>query len=306
MIDKQQSIVKILAGSRLYGCATKDSDYDYKGIYFETLEQLLNKSSETIRTTEDNTEFELYSLNYYMKLLSNGQVIPIDMLFAPKQFIIDNSNTWELIQANRNEFISCNIIPFVDYAKGQAIKYGLKGSKINTINEVIRLVKLSLPFEYICATLIDMEGIEFKDEITNSNKIIKHIIICGKSFGETTDYSLWLEPLEKLRASFGKRAELAMDTGLDLKAQYHTIRICEEAIELLTTGNITFPRPEADTLMKIRNGEYNKIALEELIEDCFNRVKIAETATNLKLTPNYEFMKDIVLEEQRVFLLERM
>ena len=306
MVERNQMIFKTLAGSRLYGSYTKDSDYDYKGIYFETLEQLLNKSGDSFRETKDSSELEMYSLNYYMKLLGNGQVIPIDMLFAPKQFWIDSSYTWELIQTNKKELISRNITPFIGYAKGQAIKYGLKGSKINTINEAIKLIKIALPFKYICDTLVNMEGIEIKNEITNNNKVIKHIIICGKSFSETTNYSLWLEPLEKLRASFGKRAELAMSEGIDLKAQYHTVRICEEAIELLTTGNITFPRPEVDILMKIRNGDYNKSALEELIEECFAKVKMAELATKLNLAPDYSIMKYIVLEQQKKFLMEYM
>lgn len=307
-------LFKTLAGSRLFGCSTKDSDYDYKGIHFQNLTQLLNKTDDTIRTNnalddepiDGLVETETYSLNYYMKLLGAGQVIPMDMLFAPKKFWTVSSPTWELIQEHREEFVSCNITPFIGYAKGQAMKYGLKGAKLNTIDEAIRLVEARVSFDYLCYTLKNMDGISFEDEKTVNGTIVKHILICGKSFGATTDYSLWVEPLTKLKNSFGKRAAAAMSTGQDLKAQYHTVRICKEATELLTTGSITFPRPEADILSKIRLGDYTKETLVDLIELCFYEAQEAEKSTKLRIKPLYDNMANLVYTEQAKYLLETM
>jgi hypothetical protein len=297
-------IFKTLAGSRLYGVSTEDSDYDYKGVFMEDLCELLKKTDDVRRATDptSNSEVELFSLNYYMKLLGQGQVTPLDMLFAPKELWTDSSKEWEAIQAQRKYMVSSNITPFVDYAKGQAIKYGFKGNKILTIEKAIKLVELNFSFDNICTELADMDGISFDVEKT-SNRTIRHIVICGKSFGETTKVNLWLDPLQKLRKSFGRRAEQVAG-GIDLKAQYHTIRICCEAVELLTTGELTFPRPEADTLIKIRAGEFTSKQLEAMVEKHFEMVKFAEENTSLPAKPNTEKMNQLVYNLQANYLAE--
>ena len=296
-------IFRTLAGSRLYGVETDTSDYDFKGIYLESLPDLLDKKDNTRRNVSGNIEEELFSLNYYMKLLAHGQVIPVDMLFAPKEFWSHSSEAWELIHSERHSFVSSNIVPFVGYAKGQAMKYGLKGNKIKTIEKALELVKNNTPFDELCDYLYDREyeGIEIYKE---KKAQITHISICGKSFGSTTDYKLWLEPLEKLLLTFGERAKLAAD-GVDLKAQYHTLRICYEAIELLTTGNLTFPRPEAPILKDIRNGFYSQELLESLVESKFFAVKEAEKTTSISKYPDFNRMKEIVLETQKNYIVNQ-
>ena len=286
-------IFRTLAGSRLYGVHTEDSDYDYKGVFLEDLDELLLKADNVnVFKVSDGVEEEHFSLNYYMKLLGQGQVIPVDMLFAPSKFWTHSSKEWEVIYSERKRYVSANVVPFVGYAKGQAMKYGAKGNKIKTIEKAIALVQSRVPFDQLCDELEDMEGVEFHTEAAAGGPL-PHIIICGKSFGKTTRYDLWEQPLQKLRSTFGTRAELASH-GLDLKAQYHTVRICSEAVELLTTGELTFPRPEADTLIKIRSGEFTASQLEELVETQFNLVKKAEASTTLPKQPDLDRMKQVV------------
>jgi len=44
--------------------------------------------------------------------------------------------------------------------------------------------------------------------------------------------------------TFGDRAKAAAKDGaFDRKAMYHAVRIIDEAVELLETGNLVFPRP---------------------------------------------------------------
>ena len=297
-------IVKIKVGSHLYGCANLTSDIDYKEVRFQSLHELLFSKAETHKqdTRElDNTESQAFSLRYFVKLLLRGQVIPMDMLFAPDQFIEHSTPTWEYLRKNKNRFTSKMVAPFVEYAKGQAMKYGLKGSKINTLDMAIELLEANEPFDKICDTLKGFEAVEFNTENT-SGTLIRHIIICGKSFGETTSYPFWLKPLKQMRNTFGKRAEACMETGVDLKAQYHTIRICKEAEELLLTGNITFPRPEAELLKEIRSGKLESKELETLIDNCFADVKAAELITTLPDRPDYDFANRFVYEEQAVYI----
>lgn len=52
------------------------------------------------------------------------------------------------------------------------------------------------------------------------------------------------------------RAELEGEHGYDTKYAMHIIRLYNEAIELMSTGKITLPRPEAKELIAIRKGKY--------------------------------------------------
>ena len=293
---------RTLAGSRLYGVETEDSDYDYKGVFIEDLQDLLKKERNVKTFSGEEEEEEMFSLNYYLQLLGQGQVIPVDMLFAPKQFWTHSSLEWEMLHDERRRFVSANILPFVGYAKGQAMKYGIKGNKLTTVDAAIALLKKEATFDEMVAHLSGMEGVENRVENAAGGPI-RHLVICGKSFSETTKFELWAGPLLKLKASYGKRAEAATG-GVDLKAQYHTMRICSEAIELLTSGELTFPRPEVDVLRKIRAGEYSATQLAEMIDLAFAKVKEAETTTKLQATPDFQRMQELNLSFHSAYLRE--
>lgn len=63
-----------------------------------------------------------------------------------------------------------------------------------------------------------------------------------------------------------KRKESHAKFGYSVKNAYHSIRLLEQGIELLETGDITFPRPNAALLLAIRNGEMEFEKLAELCE----------------------------------------
>jgi len=62
-----------------------------------------------------------------------------------------------------------------------------------------------------------------------------------------------------------ERSILEKKYGYDTKHASHLFRLVTEAEELLTTGNLTFPRPDAAHLLEIRNGKYT---YDELIDLC--------------------------------------
>jgi hypothetical protein len=82
--------------------------------------------------------------------------------------------------------------------------------------------------------------------------------------------------------NYGTRSKEAMDNqGIDLKAYYHALRICWELEQYLTTGEIVFPCPKRDILLKVRLGEFSKDYVEHFIEDEIERVlKIENTLPN--------------------------
>lgn len=62
-----------------------------------------------------------------------------------------------------------------------------------------------------------------------------------------------------------RRADLESKFGYDTKHAMHLVRLLNEGKELLSTGNITFPRPEAKELLQIRNGKYSFDELMNII-----------------------------------------
>jgi len=69
------------------------------------------------------------------------------------------------------------------------------------------------------------------------------------------------ENLRKLGAQ--RKAHIA-EHGYSIKNAYHAIRLLEECIELLETGTITFPRPNAAFLRQVRHGEIEEAELKEM------------------------------------------
>ena len=319
-------LFKTVYGSRLYGTNVANSDTDYKSVSVPDLSDLLfNKTQVQDVTTYDpqgnKVEEQDFSLPYYMQLLLSGQTIAVDLLFSPEEYWVKDSTDrgyWDLLVQNRDRFVSKNVMPFVGYARGQAIKYGEKGDRLRTVLDFEKEVKTYYHNEHknrsdcpdpewfmkLTESFKNRDGVKLKTETKNGTTV--HMIeVVGKTFGDTTAMKLWMEPLDKLVKSFGKRATEAMTTdGHDLKAQYHCVRIIEEARELLTTGFITFPRPEAQLLLSIRRGEMSKAEVESLVTE---RLALLETdllSSKLPEKPDHEFANGVVLNIVANFVLD--
>lgn len=67
----------------------------------------------------------------------------------------------------------------------------------------------------------------------------------------------------------GQRPELETEFGFDSKGAMHMLRVLGEGIELMNTGVITLPRPEAPFLRDVRNGRHPWTQVDEIAEDRF-------------------------------------
>lgn len=83
-----------------------------------------------------------------------------------------------------------------------------------------------------------------------------------------------------------KRKESHAQFGYSVKNAYHSIRLLDQGIELLKTGSMTFPRPNADYLRAIRNGEILFDDLSALREDLKIQFASAEEASLIPSKPN--------------------
>ena len=82
----------------------------------------------------------------------------------------------------------------------------------------------------------------------------------------------------------------------DGKYASHLFRLMLEGKELLLTGNITFPLPDAEWLLAIKNGEYK---YEQILEMATNMEKDFETwykQSPLPNSPDINKLKDLYFD----------
>jgi len=148
-------------------------------------------------------------------------------------------------------------------------------------------------------------------EITKHDKSGKLVMaetylqVCGCKAGFSQNVKNALFMYQNLYDRYGERARMAQqNNGVDWKALMHAVRVCHEAIELLSTGNITFPRPEAPLLLKIRKGEMQYSEVSQLIVDLLEQVTAAEQKSTLRKKPDMAFIEELTFETYRNQILK--
>lgn len=283
-MEKQPKILcKILFGSHLYGTSTPESDLDYKGVFMPSIEDLIlqrvpkvinlstNKTSE--KNTKDDIDYELYSLPYFLKLACEGQTVALDMLHADGDKVEETSGIWGNICNERSRFYTKNLQAFIGYARKQAAKYGIKGSRLNSVQKIVDMLKEEDIYSQLKMTpyksLID--NTEHMHEWIGDHSV-QGMEVCGKKFQETTKVEYVLRSLTKFLSDYGSRArDAAENKGVDWKALSHALRAAYQVQSILIEGEIIFPLPEADFLTKVKAGEYDYLTvvaptLEQLMD----------------------------------------
>ena len=292
-------ILEVKFGSSLYGTSTPNSDLDLKGIYLPTAREIvLGSYKKTITTTrpkqefernnKDDVDIEIFSLDRFLELLIQGQTVALDLLFSPYSSYTQNTvqglAIMSLLQANRDQLLNKNVNAFVGYARQQAAKYGQKGFRIDALRKILDLLN-AWKDQVVRVGDCDLEhwvpscGNEYiKIEYLKSPRGIEepYLNVCDKkiAFHSTIKYAL--EHVQRRFDEYGKRALMAeKNEGIDWKALSHAVRVNSEAKELLTTGKITFPRPDKDLLLQIKLGKMDYKIVANLIEEGLEDLKTA-------------------------------
>jgi hypothetical protein len=311
-----KTVVKMVFGSHLYGTNTPESDKDYKGVYIPNREDYLllrvpksihlSSTSNIEKNTKDDIDDEMYSINHFFKLASEGQTVALDMLFAPQSFWIESSSVWERIVYNREKFLSKNLSAFIGYAKKQAGKYGIKGSRLSALKETSFLLsyfpetkKLKNIWDYL------PEGEYQKKYGPDKNGELLYEV-CGRKFQGSADVLYVQTILEQIYNNYGERAKQAQrNEGIDWKAMSHAMRAAYEVEELLKYGIITFPLVQADFLVRIKKGEIKFQQVENLLELKIEEIEKLQETSDLPEEPYYEFiewlLEDILYREIILF-----
>lgn len=274
---KEPIVFSTLYGSKLYGTAAPNSDTDIRGVFLPFKKDLLlNRAPEHYNFKECDTSY--LSLHYFLRLLTQGETNALDMFFSytNPEAQISGSPLYAQLIANKDKLITKNVTKYLGYCKSQALKYSIKGDKIQRYEALRSLISkcknpsgvtLETELRYQC---IFGPGAAYamgdpEDYMKNNVHVGKRFRIQGSPLGDhcyfllcdnkerylmlsghlfplNANLNTTVDSINKCLLSYGKRAlNAAEDNGADYKALSHALRVAYQAQDLLRYGEIKFP-----------------------------------------------------------------
>lgn len=317
-----RTLMRVEFGSTLYGTRTPNSDLDYKSVFVPSAQSILlqrvkdvhshqRPKAEGERNVAGDIDEERFSVQRYLGLLAEGQTVSLDVLFAPDWAHVQPATwEWREIVKNRHRLVTKKSKAFVGYCMNQAAKYGIKGSRVAAARAALTLLaagvishgrtaKLRELDSAIAPLLADSEHMGWTD-IPSARGDERHWEVCGRKLPLSASIGSAHDIMAKLVEGYGHRALMAeSQQGVDWKALSHAVRIATQAIELLSTAHISFPRPEAEHLIAIKTGQllYQDVAAE--VEDLLVQVEAAALASALPEAPDLDWIDTFVANVHR-------
>lgn len=316
--------MKCLFGSHLYKLDTPASDKDYKGIYMPSLDSLLmNTYAKTYsdstgnnhsKNTNQDTDIDIYSLPYFLELACKGETVTIDMLHGDNTVEDNNlSKIWSFLKQNRTMFYTKDMRSYVGYARKQAAKYGVKGSRMQAVETVINFLKNSFNPEQLETTKIRDVALrlphnEYVDMVTthdNRNGSLTFYEVCTKQFQDTLTLSSLLQSCERIYNTYGDRAKMAkLDMSVDWKAISHALRASYQVKGILKDGDFEYPLPQTQFLLDVKQGKLNFVnEVQPELENVMAEIETLCKNSKLPEQCDRKFWNNWLLEQYHTYLL---
>ena len=280
-----REIVRMVYGSHLFGTNIENSDRDFKSIFLPSARTILLQKVRHValaaraeqKKQPDQADVEYLSLQRYLELLCEGQTVAVDMAFIPKEYYGARrcesgcEPEWMAVRNNLPRLVSAKMDIFTGFAKSQVRRYSTKADRLSAAEAAhgffVAMEDIHGPNTKVVQVRMDLMSLVCDHpqdvmhflEIPNPKRrgvSTEHFECCDRKVPLGASVKEAAHIYGKVCDFYGKRSKLAQQMGgQDWKALYHAVRIVSEAEELLTEGKITFPRPEAQLLLRIRQGE---------------------------------------------------
>lgn len=313
-----RQIVRIKFGSHLYGTSTPASDVDYKCLFVPSARDILlqrakgtmsdqRPKAEREKNYAGEVEEEKFSLQRFLGLAAEGQTVAIDILFSPDWALTESpSEEWRTISDNRHRLLTKRSASFIGYARQQANKYGIKGSRVAASRSALALLeagikehgataKLGVLADEIASLAMQQEHMLFLKDTTPHGQEVTLWDVCNRKMPYTASIKNARDIMARIVDEYGKRALMAeSQQGVDWKALSHAVRVGNQAIELLRTGFVTFPLANAAHILDIKLGRrlYQDVSAE--IDDLLVRVEEAAAISSLPDGADLDWIDDFV------------
>jgi uncharacterized protein len=257
-------IFKCITGSQLYGTATPESDVDVRGVFISPEKYYFGYMNNIEQVESKMPDVTLWEIRKFFRLCIDNNPNILELLFIPPEFTLKKTDLWEEVIANRDLFLSTKARhTFAGYAVAQLHRikqhhewllhpverqpqrsdFGLPDDR-KLITEDQLNAYISLQNNYSKATVNALHIDANFLQILKSEQAFQ---TANKHWGEYVNWQKQRNPM---------RHDLEAKFGYDTKHASHLARLTSEGLELLTTGKITFPRPDVEELVKIRKGGY--------------------------------------------------
>jgi uncharacterized protein len=266
-------------GSRLYGTNREDSDHDLRGFVIPPFEYLINVKQFEYAEVAGGEDHKIYSLHRYIDLVISGDPLLTELLFAPPQFIHRCSEIGRTILNNRNLFLSNRIYDRVtgygnsEFRKAMGVKYVME-ERAKDDDDIIAWIRDKKHWE---KERMD-QFVQWMDE-SRPAKLVPSRNDLGA----------------KRKAEFDKY-------GYGVSSAAHSLRLMKQVIELMLTGAITFPRPDAELLRDIRQGRISRETVEQMRDELVIEAETARKSSILPNTPNRAAIMNLYASMVRKFL----
>lgn len=326
-------IMKCLFGSHLYRLQTENSDKDYKGIYLPERDNLLlgnyakhysqSTGDDKSRNTKDDVDVEIFSLPYFIELACKGETVALDMLHADsvlQQNISDkqpNGKTplwviWHDLQLKRKMFYTKNMKSYIGYARKQANKYGIKGSRMEAVEKVINFTscsyndeqRASLKIRDVIKKLPESEYVKVVVMPETKQGDLTFYEVCGRKFQDTLTLEQLKQNCQNIYDEYGDRAKLAkMDLGVDWKAVSHALRASYQMLGILQDGDFEYPLPQTKFLLEVKTGQLNFVnEVQPELDNLIVKIEQLAEESSLPEKVNRKFWDDWLLNVYREYL----
>jgi len=274
-------IFKTVAGSQLYGTSTPESDYDVRGVCHQTIESLIGMQPFG-QYQDEKQDITIFGLNKFCNLAADCNPNIIEILFSPTSgpTCLLSTVEWEILQAIRPAFLS---------RKARHTFSGYAFSQLERIERHHRWMVEGPPPDPFPP---DYGAVPQAD--TTDNNAWKWIDPDHKNRYQNAreKYRQWQHWVKERNPA---RKELEEQWGYDTKHGMHLARLMTQGEELLTTGHITLPRPDAAWLLEIRNGLMTYDEIVTWARDRESNLRVLEENSPLPWGPDRKKIEGTVM-----------
>jgi hypothetical protein len=247
----------VITGSRLYGTFREDSDIDYRGVFTPPWEYLTKlkdrdevdiakpasarRSNEPVSAETPDGDHKVYTFEAYIKYLLKQDPQMLELLFAPLDRVVKCNALGHDLRVNRTAFVCKNFYWRItgysnsEWRKALGVKVVVPERTKTEDDVVMNIRNIFSPDKAVMDQVIELLFANHKKEQVSS-----------------------------LQGVSAKRKREFEQFGYTCSSACHSVRLMLQCAELLETGKMTFPRPEAPMLSDIKHG---RLPLSRVVEE---------------------------------------
>ena len=292
-------IFLVKAGSHFFDLESPNSDADFRGIYMPSDKEFyegearrrfwerktLEGNKTGVKNTKDDVDFYLYSYTFFLDLLKRGDFNCMELLHAPSDKILINSEEIKNLISFRKNILTNDISAFLGFIKKEYRRYGVNINHYKIQEDLANFLRKYPKHTKLKSIWKDLEEygknntqIIFTTSLTGKKTRVPTIKVAQRFYQNTITTDYLVKAIDYRLTTYGHRQKNMAASGVEFKGLYHALRLIYEANDLFDYGEFIIPfNPERqDTLRKIKNGIESQDEIFRLIDDSIDNIYARE------------------------------